>query len=554
VTTSNAPVTVSFASGTGTLLGSTTVNAVNGVATFTNLQVGSSSGTVKLSVNSGTLAGATTNNITVNQVVRALALVQVPVTASIGAPLAPQPVVELRDAAGLRVAAGSGAVTASIASGLGSLTGTTTANASAGQASFANLGINGVGMFTLSFGYSNLSVSASVVSGSITVIGNATRLALISAPTALESGAPMTTPFSVEVRDANGNRVTSSTAAVTVAFFSSTGVLLGNTTVSAVGGVATFSNLMVGSTTGATRLQFTSGSLTSVLSGTIPVTQVVRQMAITTQPSGAKAGVAFSTQPVLELRDAAGLKVGNATTAVTASLASGTGTLGGTLTVSGSAGVVRFTNLSLSAQGVASVRFSATGLTAVTSSSFTVTSALSFIGFYEPIEMGRVNIVEAGRTIPFKFAVTGVAAGTDVILSVTSAQEACAAPTRDDHGWRGKDKDWNDGKKSWRDDEDRDDRDGRGHYDSRARQYHYNWSTQKSWAGTCRVFTMTLIDGSTQSVHFRFKKGEKDDDDDDCKKWWGNDWKSRYGSVLKDWGKSWGRDRDNDWGRGWDRD
>ncbi len=553
VTTSSAPVTVSFNTGTGTLGGTTTVNAVNGVATFTNLTVGSASGTVKLQVSSGTLAGATTGNIAVNQVVRSLILVSTPVTATTGTPMSPQPVVEMRDAAGLRVANGAGTVTATVASGLGTLGGTTSVTAAAGQATFTNLSITGTGMFTLSFNYTNLSVMTSVVSGSITVIGNPSRLVMIGGPTTIESGATMTTPFSIEVRDANGNRVTNATTAVTVGFYSSTGVLLGTTTVNAVGGVATFSGLQVGSTSGSVRLQFTSGTLTSAITGAIGVTQVVRQMAVVTQPANAQAGKVFGTQPVIELRDAAGLKVGNATTAVTAALASGAGTLSGSLTVSGSAGTARFTNLAISAMGAATLRFSAAGLPSVTSNSFTVGSALTFYGFYEPIEMGRTNVVQAGRVIPLKFSVKGVPAGTDVILSVTSAQEACAAPTRDDHGWRGNGRDWNDGKKSWRADEDRDDRDGRGHYDNRAGQYHYNWQTQASWAGTCRVFTMTLIDGSTHEVHFRFKKGERDDDDDDCKKWWGNDWKGRYGNIMKDWAKSWGRDRDNDWGRGWDR-
>ena len=133
--------------------------------------------------------------------------------------------------------------------------------------------------------------------------------------------------------------------------------------------------------------------------------------------------------------------------------------------------------------------------------------------------------------------------GTAVVLSVTSVQEACQAPTRDDHGYRGKDRDWNDGKKGWHDDDDQDE-DAKGHYDRDTRRYHYNWKTDKAWAGTCRVFTMTLIDGSTHVVHFRFKKGESDDDNNDATSWWGPTWKVRYGDILKDWAKNWGRDDD----------
>jgi hypothetical protein len=31
------------------------------------------------------------------------------------------------------------------------------------------------------------------------------------------------------------------------------------------------------------------------------------------------------------------------------------------------------------------------------------------------------------------------------------------------------------------------------------------WKTSKSWAGTCRTFTVKLNDGNQQTVLFRFK-------------------------------------------------
>jgi hypothetical protein len=35
--------------------------------------------------------------------------------------------------------------------------------------------------------------------------------------------------------------------------------------------------------------------------------------------------------------------------------------------------------------------------------------------------------------------------------------------------------------------------------------YTYNWKTEKAWAGTCRVFTIQLIDGTTHTAYFKFK-------------------------------------------------
>jgi Tol biopolymer transport system component len=42
-------------------------------------------------------------------------------------------------------------------------------------------------------------------------------------------------------------------------------------------------------------------------------------------------------------------------------------------------------------------------------------------------------------------------------------------------------------------------------YDSTSGLYGYNWKTEKSWAGTCRQFTVKTVDGSTAFVNFQFK-------------------------------------------------
>ena len=154
--------------------------------------------------------------------------------------------------------------------------------------------------------------------------------------------------------------------------------------------------------------------------------------------------------------------------------------------------------------GAATLSFSSAGLPTVASNSFMVGSSFTFSGFYEPIDNAHVNVVEAGRRIPFKFSIVGVPDGTAVVLSVTSTQEACQAPTRDDHGYRGKDRDWNDGKKGWHDDDDQDE-DAKGHYDRDTRRYHYNWKTDKAWARTCRELVVRLADGTEHVAAFTLK-------------------------------------------------
>jgi hypothetical protein len=39
--------------------------------------------------------------------------------------------------------------------------------------------------------------------------------------------------------------------------------------------------------------------------------------------------------------------------------------------------------------------------------------------------------------------------------------------------------------------------------------YNYVWKTSPSWAGTCRKFALTLVDGSTHEALFRFVAAPK---------------------------------------------
>src|SRR5207302_222805 len=76
------------------------------------------------------------------------------------------------------------------------------------------------------------------------------------------------------------------------------------------------------------------------------------------------------------LRDASGNAVSQAQVTVTAAIATGGGTLGGTLTAAtNGSGVASFTNLAITgAAGDRTLSFSATGLTAVTSGTITITA------------------------------------------------------------------------------------------------------------------------------------------------------------------------------------
>jgi hypothetical protein len=103
----------------------------------------------------------------------------------------------------------------------------------------------------------------------------------------------------------------------------------------------------------------------------------VSYLDITTQPSSsATTDVAFSVQPVIQLRLPNGDPHAVADVTVTASKASGSGTLGGTATATTNAsGVATFTNLEIVGDGAHTLNFAATGYTSVVSGTVTVGAA-----------------------------------------------------------------------------------------------------------------------------------------------------------------------------------
>ncbi|MFQ5702935.1 MAG: Ig-like domain-containing protein [Gemmatimonadales bacterium] len=111
------------------------------------------------------------------------------------------------------------------------------------------------------------------------------------------------------------------------------------------------------------------------------------QLVVVTQPAGATANVAFSTQPVVEIRDSAGTRVFAATDPVTASVFSGNGVVLGTTTVVPVNGQATFTDLVIRGPQTAGdslgtgnhqLQFSATGLTSATSAAFDVRVSFSY--------------------------------------------------------------------------------------------------------------------------------------------------------------------------------
>jgi len=175
---------------------------------------------------------------------------------------------------------------------------------------------------------------------------------------------------SVRLADQYGNPVPSHS--VTFAVLTGGGSVTGSPALSNASGIATVGSWSMGPVAGSNTLRATAAGLPST-----PVTfsatgQAVTtpQLAITTQPAAsAQSGVILNPQPLLQLQDNQGQPLHQANVTVTASINSGGGTLGGTVTVNTDAnGVATFTNLSVSGLvGPRTLGFNATGVTGVTS-------------------------------------------------------------------------------------------------------------------------------------------------------------------------------------------
>lgn len=205
--------------------------------------------------------------------------------------------------------------------------------------------------------------------------GVAARVGIATQPGGAVSGVFLGTQPGIQIRDGNDALVPTSTAAVTAAIASGSGTLTGTTTVNAVKGVATFSDLKVNGA-GAHTLVFTSPGLTSATSAVFTVTQASASLSIQTQPGGATSGAPMTIQPVVRILDNAGLPVATATSAVTAAITSGNGTVVSGGSVNAVGGVATFTALRVDGTGPQVLTFSTSNPTLLAvSTSFGVNAA-----------------------------------------------------------------------------------------------------------------------------------------------------------------------------------
>ncbi len=429
ITSSTASITMAIGTnpGSGTLAGTVTRAAVNGIATFDDLSIAATGTGYTLVASSTGLTSATSSSFNILAGLPPTLQFQIqPSNVTAGNAISPSVKVKFVNSLGTTITSITSTVTITI-SGSGTFAGSSTLSVAAvsGVATFSNLIPTTSGSYTLTAASSG---STSATSNSFTVAAGttATKLLFGIQPSAVNAGSAITPAVTVRVTDAYGNTLTGNTSAVTIGI-SSGGVLAGSSTltVNAVAGVATFSNL-VPTAAGAYTLAATDGALTGATSSSFTVSpSTVNKLVFGAQPANVTAGNAITPSVTVSVTDVYGNLVTTSTASITTGFTSGgTWLTGSTLTVNAVSGVASFTNLKPTTSGAYTLTASSSGLPSVASNSFTVSAAAaSKLAFgQQPSTTARSSVITPAPTVLIQdlYGNTVTTSNTNVTMSTTS--------------------------------------------------------------------------------------------------------------------------------------
>jgi len=356
---------------------------VGGVATFSGVILANAAAGYTLIGSATGLTSATSSAFTIAPASGSvLAFTTQPSNGTAGSAITPAIVVTARDATGNTATSFVGAVTLALVAnpGGGALSGTTTVSAVGGVATFSGITLaNAAAGYTLS---ANAIGLTSATSSAFTIAPAAgSALAFTTQPSNGTAGSAITPAIVVTARDATGNTATSFVGTVTLALGTNPGggALSGTTTVTAVGGVATFSSVILANAAAGYTLTANAIGLTSATSSAFTIAPAAAStLAFTTQPSNGTAGSAITPSIIVTARDASGNTATSFVGAVSLALGAnpGGGTLSGTTTVNAVGGVATFSGVSLAKAAAGyTLTAAATGLPSATSSTFAIAPA-----------------------------------------------------------------------------------------------------------------------------------------------------------------------------------
>ena len=307
--------------------------------------------------------------------------------------------VEIQDAGGSTVTDATDTIILAIGTNpaTGVLSGTKVVAAVNGVATFSDLNIDSAGT-----GYTLIAAdSASGLLGAVSVSFDITplppELAFLSQPSDTEAGGTITPAVQVEIQNASGSRITDATNMVFISIQSDpnggSSVLSGTEDIgsgffqkAAVAGVATFSDLSIDLEGSEFSLQAASAGFDPIISADFDVTAPPPELAFLTQPSDTVAGGTISPAVQVEIQNASGSRITDATNTVFISIQTdpngGSSVLTGTVDIGSGffqqdavAGIATFSDLSIDLEGSGfSLQAASAGFDPIISDDFDVTA------------------------------------------------------------------------------------------------------------------------------------------------------------------------------------
>lgn len=281
VSGASAPVTLSLGAnpGSGTLAGTVTLSAVNGVATFTGVRITKAAQGYTIVASSHGLPAATSDAFEiVAGAPSGIGFLSAPSDVAAGQPFSPAIQVAVQDQYGNVVTTAPGGVTLALAANAagGTLSGTLTAALLSGVASFPGVSVDKVGQ--------SYTLSATAIPGSFAVTsapfavsaGAAARLAFDPIGASYASAAFIGDPVRVRILDAHGNPVTTAAHSIALAIANNPGSgtlsSLSTLTRAAISGAADFNDVSIDKVGTSYTLIATSPGLESATSAPFSIT------------------------------------------------------------------------------------------------------------------------------------------------------------------------------------------------------------------------------------------------------------------------------------------
>ncbi len=231
----------------------------------------------------------------------------------------------------------------------------------------------------------------------------------------------------MQVLDARGNPVTSSTAAVTLVIGNNPGggALAGVPSVAAVGGVASFSGLSLNRPGVGYTLLASSSGVTGATSAAFDIAAgAAAQLAFVANPVDTVAGAVLAPPVVVAIQDTSGNTLASATASIAVSILNNPGNslLGGSGLVAAVNGIATFADLSLDKAGAGyTLLASAPGLGTATSAAFGVTAgAVSKLAFLvQPSEVEFATPISPAVRVVVEDALGNPVPGASAAVVVT---------------------------------------------------------------------------------------------------------------------------------------